>query len=97
MANLPVNAEFSDELRRLETSDPNHAELTFNPNFQTLINNDVYLKNESEKAFRRMEEFTKDQNADTGAGLLKFWTGTLTEYKALGAKNPATIYFVRGV
>lgn len=43
MSNHKINNEFSQELRRLLTSDPAHAD-TFNPLFQTLINNDAFLK-----------------------------------------------------
>lgn len=34
---------FSNILRKLEISDPNHAD-TFNPLYETLINNDAYLQ-----------------------------------------------------
>ncbi|MEK4131980.1 hypothetical protein NYE67_20410 [Solibacillus sp. FSL W8-0474] len=56
MANLPVNPEFNDNLRQLETGDSSHAD-TFNPNFQKLLNNDVFLKNEVGKAGKQLEEF----------------------------------------
>lgn len=45
MANQDTtNPEFISLLRKLETTDPGHAD-TFNPLFKILINNDVYLKN----------------------------------------------------
>ena len=45
MANLTGAAIYQDFLRRLETTDPKHPD-TWNPNYQALINNDVYLKQE---------------------------------------------------
>lgn len=39
--------EFSAEVRQLETTDRGHPD-SFNPQFKTLINNDVYLKNKLE-------------------------------------------------
>lgn len=33
--------DFSEEIRKLQTSDPAHAD-TFNPLFERLINNDVF-------------------------------------------------------
>ena len=43
MANLSGVAVFKALLRQLETTDPKHPD-TWNPNYQTLINNDVFLK-----------------------------------------------------
>lgn len=45
MANheIPQEPIFSEELRKLETTDPGHAN-TFNPLFEILIKNDVHLK-----------------------------------------------------
>ncbi|MBW2599335.1 MAG: hypothetical protein JRC60_04445 [Deltaproteobacteria bacterium] len=45
MANLTGSASYQGYVRRLETTDPKHPD-TWNPNYQTLINNDVYLKQE---------------------------------------------------
>lgn len=39
--------EFSDVLRRLETTDPAHADV-FNTLFSVLINNDIYLRQKAE-------------------------------------------------
>lgn len=46
MANfeIPENLEYIDEIRKLEETDPAHANL-FNEIFQQLINNEKYLKN----------------------------------------------------
>jgi len=43
MANLTGTADFKGFIRKLETTDPKHPD-TWNPNYQALINNDVYLK-----------------------------------------------------
>lgn len=44
MANLTGNPKtFKNALRQLETTDPKHPD-TWNPNYQTLIDNDAYLK-----------------------------------------------------
>lgn len=44
MANLTGNPKaFKSTLRKLETTDPKHPD-TWNPNYQTLIDNDAYLK-----------------------------------------------------
>lgn len=43
MTQLNGIPEFTDSVRRLETTDPKHPD-TWNPNYQTLINNDAYLK-----------------------------------------------------
>ncbi|MQU22135.1 hypothetical protein GHO35_13400 [Pseudomonas helleri] len=43
MANLSGIAVFKALLRKLETTDPKHPD-TWNPNYQDLINNDVFLK-----------------------------------------------------
>ncbi len=40
--------DFNEVLRKLQTSDPAHAD-TFNPLFERLINNDVFLKNLTER------------------------------------------------
>lgn len=43
MANLTGSASYVNVLRQLEPTDPGHPS-TWNPNYQALINNDVYLK-----------------------------------------------------
>lgn len=43
--------DFNEDLRKLQTSDPAHAD-TFNPLFERLINNDVFLKNLTERLIR---------------------------------------------
>lgn len=49
MANLTGNgAAFTSQLRQLETTDPKHPD-TWNPNYQTLINNDAYLKERADQ------------------------------------------------
>lgn len=45
MADLIGTAVWKDKIRKLETTDPGHAD-TFNVEYQDLINNDVYLKGE---------------------------------------------------
>jgi len=43
MANIEGTPVWQPAVRRLETTDPKHPD-TWNPNYQALINNDVYLK-----------------------------------------------------
>lgn len=43
MANHEIDKEYSEELRKIETTDPVHAD-TVNPLYGQLINNDAYLK-----------------------------------------------------
>lgn len=43
MANLTGTPTYQNFVRRLETTDPRHPD-TWNPNYQNLINNDVFLK-----------------------------------------------------
>lgn len=43
MANIEGTPVWQPAVRRLETTDPKHPD-TWNPNYQVLINNDVYLK-----------------------------------------------------
>lgn len=50
MADYPLteNPGFSNTMRKLETTDLAHAD-TFNPGYQTLLDNDNYLKTETDK------------------------------------------------
>lgn len=48
MSNLTGTASFKNAIRRLETTDPKHPD-TWNPNYQDLINNDVYLKTRADQ------------------------------------------------
>ena len=48
MADFEVEKEYSEQLRKLETADPAHADL-FNSMFSTLINNDAYLNEQNNK------------------------------------------------
>ena len=43
MANHEIDKEYSEELRKIETTDPVHAD-TLNPLYSQLINNDAYLE-----------------------------------------------------
>jgi len=43
MADLTGTPEYTDHVRQLETTDPSHP-ATWNPNYQTLINNDSLFK-----------------------------------------------------
>jgi hypothetical protein len=47
MANLTGTPTYQAFIRQLETTDPKHPD-TWNPNYQQLINNDAYLKQEIE-------------------------------------------------
>ena len=45
---IPENPEFTEEIRKFETTDPAHADL-FNAVVQELLENDVFLKKDLEK------------------------------------------------
>jgi hypothetical protein len=47
MTDLTGTPTYQEFVRQLETTDPTHPD-TWNPNYQTLINNDAYLKQEIE-------------------------------------------------
>jgi hypothetical protein len=63
MANLNGVAAFVSYLRRLETTDPRHPD-TWNPNYQQLINNDVYLKQKVEEATADIEGLSETMGED---------------------------------
>lgn len=67
MADFPLteNPEFNSTMRKLETTDLAHAD-TFNPGYQTLLNNDNYLKKETErlKGIRYITIPVSDWSAD---------------------------------
>lgn len=48
MANLTGTPNYQGFVRQLETTDPKHPD-TWNPNYQTLINNDAYLKQRADQ------------------------------------------------
>lgn len=48
MANLTGTPTYQGFVRQLETTDPKHPD-TWNPNYQTLINNDAYLKQRADQ------------------------------------------------
>ena len=56
---------FQDHVRRLETTDPKHPD-TWNPNYQTLINNDVYLKTAVEELATTTDERLENIEAVVG-------------------------------
>ncbi len=49
MADLTGTPVYQNHVRQLETTDPSHPG-TWNPNYQALINNDVFLKARSDAA-----------------------------------------------
>lgn len=49
--NIPENPEFTEEIRKFETTDPAHADL-FNNVVQALVNNDVFIKKMAEQLFK---------------------------------------------
>jgi hypothetical protein len=63
MANLTGVAAFVSYLRQLETTDPRHPD-TWNPNYQLLINNDVYLKQRVEAAVAEIEGLSETMGED---------------------------------
>ncbi|MCK9514105.1 MAG: hypothetical protein M0R28_23140 [Pigmentiphaga sp.] len=71
MANIAGEPTFQPHVRQLETTDPKHPD-TWNPNYQVLINNDVYLKGEVETVFDqlgRMDERVDTIEVDSAAAL----------------------------
>lgn len=62
MANITGEPTFQPHVRQLETTDPKHPD-TWNPNYQVLINNDVYLKEEVAAAFAQLDQI--DDRVDT--------------------------------
>jgi len=62
MANIAGEPTFQPHVRQLETTDPKHPD-TWNPNYQVLINNDVYLKGEVETVFGQLDRM--DERVDT--------------------------------
>lgn len=64
MANfeIPLNPEFSTQLRKFETTDPAHAEL-FNNVIEILLNNDVFLRAAAEKLVQDMQQRISDSQA----------------------------------
>lgn len=61
MADFEVEKEYSEQLRKLETTDPAHADL-FNSMFSTLINNDAYLNEQNNKI--KQPEFDDSGSVD---------------------------------
>lgn len=53
---VPENPVFSNEIRKLEITDKGHAD-TFNPNYEKLYNNTVYLK-------KRVENIATEEDID---------------------------------
>lgn len=53
---IPENAVFSNEIRKLETTDKGHAD-TFNPNYEKLYHNTLYLK-------RKVEDIATEDDVD---------------------------------
>lgn len=41
------------------------------------------------------KKLVTDTNTATGAGLLKFWTGTAAEYAAIATPDASTIYIIK--
>jgi hypothetical protein len=62
MANLDGSPSYQSFLRQLETTDPKHPD-TWNPNYQQLINNDEYLKQEIESNDADIETLQSDMES----------------------------------
>lgn len=60
MANFEASPEFTEQFRRLETTDPAHAEL-FNAVFSILLNNDVFLKMISDQLIQEIRQHVADK------------------------------------
>ena len=89
--NIPEQPEFTEELRRLQTTDEAHADV-FNALFEKLIQNDVFLNNIVDKLVSKsniihdteIEEAEKIPGADVTANLQR----QIKEvYKNLGIWN----------
>ena len=60
MANFEAYPEFTEQLRRFETTDPAHAEL-FNAVISILLNNDVFLKMISDQLIQEIRQHVADK------------------------------------
>lgn len=60
MANFEAYPEFTEQLRRFETTDPAHAEL-FNAAISILLNNDVFLKMISDQLIQEIRQHVADR------------------------------------
>jgi hypothetical protein len=69
MANLNGTPNFKEYVRQLETTDPSHPD-TWNPNFQDLINNDVYLKDEVEQNAQDLASLESTVDSDMQNALI---------------------------
>ena len=76
--NITDNAEFSEEIRKLKTTDPAHAD-TLNALFERLLNNDIFLNRLADTMVKKAsiihdateEDPEKVPGADVTAGLQK--------------------------
>lgn len=66
MANHEIDKEYSEELRKIETTDPVHAD-TLNPLYGQLINNDAFLKDEVDSKETPSGAQQKADNAEDNA------------------------------
>ncbi len=97
MANfeIPETLEYIDQIRKLETADPAHADL-FNMVFQALINNDAFIKKVAEEAIfeqaETRENIASGEKVSVIFGKIKKWFADLEkvafsgDYKDLEGK-----------
>lgn len=64
MANyeIPLNPEFTSQIRKFETTDPAHAAL-FNSAIEKLLTNDVFLRAASEQLVQNLQQHISDSQA----------------------------------
>ena len=68
---VPENPEYSEEIRKLETTDPGHADV-FNETLQKLVNNDAFLKAKTEGQFAE----------NSATNITTLWSGIIYENSA---------------
>ncbi|WP_301171018.1 hypothetical protein [Brevibacillus nitrificans] len=77
MAIQPIHEpkDFSTDLRKLEITDPAHANV-FNPLFERLINNDALLREQSARNAEKLSNYKKTKSSKDANGIF-----TIVEYR----------------
>lgn len=77
MANQPIHEpkDFSTDLRKLEITDPAHANV-FNPLFERLINNDALLREQNARNAEKLSNYKKSKSSKDANGIF-----TIVEYR----------------
>lgn len=87
---LQGEASFKDYLRKLQTTDPKHPD-TWNPNYQDLINNDVYLKDEVEQNAQDLASLESTVGSDMQNALIALATQAMDQAGLANREIMATL------